>query len=94
MPRFDMKEAQPVVQKKSRAAEEVDAMDGLRESGHSRRRMGKTTQIICRVTPEKRAQLFRLADLLSVGKPERISLTQTMEKALDVLEEKLGGGRT
>ena len=60
----------------------------LRSTGESRQ-LGKTTQIIFRVRPEKKQQLLRPAEALSAGKAIPISMTETMEQALDALEARL-----
>jgi hypothetical protein len=86
-----MTEAQPLAQRRNRAEAEHDAIDGLRPDGHARRRKGKTDQMFFRVTPEKKAQLHRLSELLSAGQPESVSYTETMERALDALEAKMKG---
>lgn len=91
MPKISMTEAQPLAQRRNRAEAEHDAIDGLRPDGHARRRKGKTDQMFFRVTPEKKAQLHRLSELLSAGQPESVSYTETMERALDALEAKMKG---
>ena len=45
------------------------------------------------MTPAKRQQLVTLAEALSAGKTKPVSFTETMEQALDALEQKLRGER-
>lgn len=92
MKKFSMQEAQPLAQREDRAKAEIQKQNAVIPNGHERLKLGKTKQVIFRVTPEKHAQLVRLADALSTGR-KPISLTETMEKALDVLEARLKGSQ-
>jgi hypothetical protein len=49
--------------------------------------------MIFRTTEEKRAQILRLADVLSLGKSKPVSITETIELAIDALDAKLKGGK-
>jgi len=59
-----------------------------------KKRIGKTVPITFRTTPQKKAQILRLAERLSVDADAIVSLTETFEEALDALEEKLKAGRS
>ena len=61
--------------------------------GRKRLKTGKTKPIIFRTTKEKRAQILRLADVLSLGKSKPVSITETIEMAIDALDAKLKGGK-
>jgi hypothetical protein len=91
--KLNMTDVQTQSQRGSRAAAEAAAQDAASGSkeGHYRRRLGKTLQIIFRVTPEKKEQLTRLADALSAGKTVKVTYTETLERALDALEASLRG---
>jgi hypothetical protein len=91
MEKFSANEAIPKSQRKPRAQAESEAVKGSDPDGRTRRRAGKVRQIIFRVTPEKREQLERLADALSAGRSTPASFTETMERALDALDEKMKG---
>jgi hypothetical protein len=59
--------------------------------GRNRRRLGKTKQLTLRVTPATHALIIRLADKLSERRGETVSIVQTVEEAIYLLEAKLGG---
>ena len=90
--KLDMATIQPSSQRGSRDEAEARALDGVEKTdARHRRKLGKTTQIIFRVRPEKKRQLVRLAEVLSAGKAVPVSLTETMEQAIDALEARLRG---
>jgi hypothetical protein len=91
MKKLDLAEVQPSTQRGSRDEAEARAQKAVEVDGRKRRKLGKTTQIIFRVRPEKKQQLVRLAEALSAGKAIPISMTETMEQALDALEARLKG---
>ena len=91
MEKFSMQDAVPASQRERREDAEAKAFRASDANGHTRRRAGKTRQIIFRCTPEKREQLERLADVLSAGRTTPASFTETMERALDALDAKLRG---
>ena len=91
MEKFSMDAAVPSSQRERREDAESKAVRAADPDGRTRRRAGKTRQIIFRVTPEKRDQLERLADVLSAGRTTPASFTETIERALDALDEKLRG---
>lgn len=67
-------------------------MEATRETAHARfRSEEKTKHLPYRMTPEKRKQLERVAEMLSEGKVGRFkaSLTDALDAGLDALEEKL-----
>lgn len=85
----DIEEASP---RTDRAKAEVEAQNALYD-GRKRHKSGKTKAIIFRTTEEKRAQILRLADALSLGKPKPVSIAETIEMAIDALDAKLKGGK-
>lgn len=91
MEKLSMNDAQPSSQRERREDAESKAIKAAEGDGRTRRRAGKVRQIIFRVTPEKREQMERLADALSAGRTTPASFTETMERALDALDEKLRG---
>jgi uncharacterized protein (DUF2342 family) len=93
MDKISITQAQPKSQRERREVAEEKAIAAAKPDGHMRRRAGKVRQIIFRVTPEKREQLERLADALSAGRTTPASFTETMERALDALEEKMRSER-
>ena len=76
----------------NRAKAETEAQNAIYD-GRKRLKTGKTRPIIFRTTEEKRAQILRLADLLSLGQSKPVSITETIERAIDALEAKLKGGK-
>jgi ribosomal protein L16/L10AE len=70
-----------------RAQAEEAALAG--SDGRHRRRLGKTKQLTLRVTPAMHALILKLADKLSDRKGETISVVQTVEEAIYLLEAKL-----
>ncbi|MGA7329724.1 MAG: hypothetical protein WBX25_35900 [Rhodomicrobium sp.] len=77
----------------NRAKSEAEAQNGLAYDGRRRLKVGKDKPMIFRTTAQKRDQILRLADLLSAGKPKKVSITETIELAIDALEAKLKGGK-
>jgi hypothetical protein len=75
----------------SRGRDEIEAQVGVVPNGHARLKSGRTHQIIWRATDERKRQLQRLAEFLSIGQLQPVTYTLTMERALDALEEKLRG---
>jgi hypothetical protein len=55
------------------------------QDGRTRRRLGKTKQIIVRVRPERHAQILRLADALNT------TMADVIERGIDALDERLKG---
>jgi hypothetical protein len=78
---------------RDRAQTEAEIQAGVEQDGRRRLRSGKEKAILYRCTPERREQIQRLADVLSAGKTygRPASFTDTMDAALDALEEKLRG---
>ena len=73
-----------------RAKAEAKAQSALTQDGRKRLRVGKDTAIIFRTTKEKKAQILRLADRLDLRGARKASIAETIETAIDALEEKLG----
>jgi hypothetical protein len=69
---------------KARAAVKIDGRNRLKRAGVSPH--VKTEQILYRCSLQKRGQLIRIADRLSIGQFEKVTLTQTLDLALDALE--------
>jgi predicted DNA-binding protein len=84
-----MKAIGPRPQRGSRDEAEDKAQAAVKTDARGRLKLGKHVQIIFRVTPETKQKLLRLAETLSAGKATPISLTQTMEQAIDALEARL-----
>jgi hypothetical protein len=72
------------IEARARAAVKVDGRQRLKRAGKSP--YAKTEQILYRCSLQKRGQLIRIADKLSIGKLEKVTLTETLDKALDALE--------
>ena len=79
---------------KSRRDAEAEARRGVDKDGVKRLRSDKVGQFLYRCTAEKKEQLIRLANALNAGKTHgrTTSYTDTIDIALDTLEEKLKGG--
>jgi hypothetical protein len=77
----------------SKEQNELAMQAGVVPDGHRRRNKGRTKAVLYRCTLERKQQLERLADRLSVGRPadDRVSFTDTISYALDALEAKLRG---
>jgi hypothetical protein len=73
-----------------RAKAEAKAHASLNQDARKRLRVGKDTAIIFRTTREKKAQILRLADRLDLRGDRKASMAETIELAIDALEEKLG----
>ena len=94
MAKLNIQEVETPTQRgKRREKAEVDAHNALQYDARSRLRVGKTKAMIFRCTEEKRAQILRLADALSAGKQKPVSIAETIEMAIDALEQKLKGGQ-
>jgi hypothetical protein len=87
-----MDEVEETSPRLNRAKAEAEAQNAFYD-GRKRLKTGKTKPIIFRTTEEKRAQILRLADLLSLGQSKPVSITETIERAIDALEAKLKGGK-
>ena len=87
--RMDDVDARPRI---TRDQAEADAQNTLYD-GRKRLKTGKDKAIIFRTTEAKREQLLRLADALSLGRSRPVSMAETIEQAIDALEEKLKGGK-
>jgi hypothetical protein len=85
MTKLDMQTVAPRTQREGRDRAEERAMASI--DGRRRRRLGKTKQIIFRVTPERREQIIRLSNALAC------SFTETMERAIQELDDKMKGTR-
>ena len=92
MAKLRMDEVEESSLRPNRAKAETEAQNAFYD-GRKRLKTGKTKPIIFRTTEEKRAQILRLADLLSLGQPRPVSITETIEMAIDALEAKLKGGK-
>jgi len=94
MAKMRMDEIEPSgKQSRGRAEAEDEAQNALYDGRKRFKSVGKTKAIIFRTTEEKRAQILRLADALGLGQPKPISIAETIEKAIDALEEKLKGAK-
>jgi hypothetical protein len=80
---------------RDRADAETKTQAGVEEDGRKRLRSDKEKAILYRCTRQRREQLERLAETLSVGITigRKASFTDTIDAALDALEEKLKGGK-
>ena len=76
---------------RDRGDSELESQAGVEVNGHERLRSDKVKAILYRCTRERREQLTRLADRLSIETTfgRKVSFTETMDAALDALEEKL-----
>jgi hypothetical protein len=76
---------------RDRGESELESQAGVEINGHERLRSNKVKAILYRCTPERREQLTRLADRLSIETTfgRKMSFTETMDAALDALEAKL-----
>ena len=92
MAKLRMDEVEESSPRLNRAKAEAEAQNAFYD-GRKRLKTGKTKAIIFRTTEEKRAQILRLADALGLGQPKPISIAETIEKAIDALEEKLKGAK-
>lgn len=90
MAKLRMDEVEEAPLRTDRAKAETEAQNTLYD-GRKRLKTGKTRPIIFRTTEEKRAQILRLADVLSLGKRKNVSITETIEMAIEALDEKLKG---
>lgn len=91
MAEFDMKNLERASQRDRRDTEK-DAQAGLEVDARKRLRSGKVKPLFLRQTAEGRERIMRLAEALSAGKNSPVTLAETVELALDALEEKLKGG--
>ena len=73
-----------------RAKAEAEAQNAIYD-GRKRLKSGKNKAIIFRTTEEKRAQILRLADALSLDKSKPVSMAETIERAIDALEREMRG---
>jgi hypothetical protein len=88
MSKFDVSQLD-VTNPGNRAKAEAEAQNGLAYDGRRRLKVGKDKAIIFRPTAQKRDQILRLADLLSAGKTKKVSITETLQMAVDALESKI-----
>lgn len=88
-----MEAVRPKPQRTSRAEAEAEALAGVVSDGRKRLATGKVKQVIVRMTHEKRLQLERLADAISAGRAKKASFNETIEMALDALEDRLKSGK-
>lgn len=79
--------------REDRANAEKKAQAGVEISGHDRLKTGKTKQINYRCTEQKLKQLKQLAAKLSIGKSQVATYIETLDQALDALDEKLQGAK-
>jgi hypothetical protein len=92
MAKFNMDEAEES-KRIDREKAEAKAQSSLSLNAKKRIRVGKDTAIIFRTTKEKKAQILRLADRIDLRPNVKASIAETIEMAIDALEEKLKGGK-
>jgi hypothetical protein len=93
MVKLRLDEAEETVRRGSRDTAETEKQESLNDRKPRRKRIGKTVPITFRTTPQKKHQILRLADRLSLSEDASVSITETIEMAIDVLEERLAGIR-
>jgi hypothetical protein len=91
MEKFDAATAKVRTRKEARADAERKAQAGVELDGNARLRLGKSKQVLYRCTEDDYARLIELAEALSAGKRKKVSITETIDLALDALREKLAG---
>jgi len=74
---------------RDRALAEAETQANLLPNGHARLRSDKITAILYRCTRERKERLHEMAEFLSAG-GRKITYTETLDAAMDALEEKLG----
>lgn len=84
--KFDMSRLQPRSQRDNREDVERETQSALVPDSRARLRKGKVKSILFRCTEDRYMRIVKLADVLSVGCNSRISITDTIEAALDALE--------
>ena len=89
MAKFSMDEVEDAP-RVDREKAEAKAHASLNQDARKRIRVGKDTAIIFRTTKAKKAQILRLADRLNLQPDRKASIAETIETAIDALEEKLG----
>jgi hypothetical protein len=89
MAKLNMDEVEEVA-RIDREKAEAKAHASLNLNAKRRIRVGKDTAIIFRTTKAKKAQILRLADRLNLQPDRKASIAETIETAIDALEEKLG----
>ena len=88
---FKMANVQPE-QVRPREDAEHDRQHAVSGNAMARRRKNRTKAVLYRCTQTRKDQLDRLAVALSVGRQEDpVSLVETINRALDALDEKLRG---
>jgi hypothetical protein len=93
MAKFNMNEAEesPRI---DREKAEAKVQASLKPNAKKRIRVGKDTAIIFRTTQAKKAQILALADRIDLRPGRKASIAETIEIAIDALEEKLGSPKT
>ena len=91
MAKLRMDEAEETPRRMNRDTAETEKQASLSDRKPRRKRIGKTVPITFRTTPQKKQQILRLADRLSLSEDATISLTEVIEMAIDELEESLKG---
>jgi hypothetical protein len=89
MAKFSMDEVEDAP-RVDREKAEAKAHASLNPNAKKRIRVGKDTAIIFRTTTEKKLQILRLADRIDLRPGRKASMAETIEMAIDALEEKLG----
>lgn len=91
MTSLDMETLQPK-STRDRAKAEVETQAGVEVNGHARLRSDKVKAVLYRCTKDRKRQLEKLADALNTS-GRKVSFTETIDAALEALEEKLRGGK-
>ena len=80
---------------RDRVESELETQAGVEVNGHARLRSDKVKAILYRCTRDRKEQLTRLAERLSIENTfgRKVSFTETMDAALDALDAKLKGGK-
>jgi hypothetical protein len=68
---------------------EADQAHASLGDGRARRRAGRSEQVIFRCTPEKRQQLVRIAEMMSVNKFDTVTFGEVFDRALDLIEAEI-----